>query len=97
MGSYKVLLARRHIIRAVRAAEGITVKELALRIGWPEFQVRHTLQGQKIHRSIAEAVATYFGVPASVLFFEVDLENPPDEAKKSTVRSCKCAKKATAA
>lgn len=76
--THKVLLARRPAIRVIRAESGITVKQLAKEIGKPEWQVRHTLQGQKLHRRIAEAVAEYFGVPVSVLFLEVDLESLPE-------------------
>jgi transcriptional regulator with XRE-family HTH domain len=75
--TYRVLVARRPEIRRVREDAGIKVRALARKIGRPEYQVRHVLQGAKINNSIAEAVADFFGVPVSALFFELDLEHLP--------------------
>ena len=71
--SYRVLLARRPEIRRLREESGIKLKALARKIGRGENVLRHVLSGAKINNSLAEAVAEYFGLPVSALFFEIDL------------------------
>jgi len=74
-----VWLPRLRELRAVRAREGITVAELAAKIGRSNTQVQKVLTGHQTQNTIAEAVAAHFGLPIEELFQKVDLENP-DEA-----------------
>lgn len=66
-GSGSLTLAVRQAIRDERAAQGISIRELARRSGIPERTVRRILDTQAIHLDQADAIAKALGMRCSEL------------------------------